>query len=78
MSTAAADSRNIFFFLNNQYKINGRFKIKVIGKNKPKKDKGINVLTEIKGDKQDNKRSNPKYRFRIKIVLSNNDKSFTD
>lgn len=78
MSAVANDSRNSFFFLNNQYKINGRFKIKVIGKNKPKKDKGLNVLTEIKGDKQDNKRISPKNIFRIKTVLSNNDNSLTN
>jgi hypothetical protein len=78
MITAANDSRNSLFFLNNQYAINGRFKTKVIGKNKPKKDNGINVLTEIKGDRQDNKRSNPKNIFRIKMILSNDDNSFTN
>ena len=47
MRTAKDDRIKIFFFLNSQYKINGIFVIKIIGKNKLKKAKGRNVFTEI-------------------------------
>ena len=64
MRTAKDDRIKIFFFLNSQYKINGIFVIKIIGKNKLKKAKGRNVFTEIQGARHDNKRSTANIKFK--------------
>ncbi|WP_157473006.1 hypothetical protein [Eudoraea adriatica] len=52
--------------------------INEIGTKRPKKAKGRNVLTEINGPRHEDKRSIPKKRFSIKIVLSKNDNFLTD